>query len=136
MGTIVEKMNYTKTQVDRLKDLTNETVLENVVNNVEANLLKDNKVLIGVENANLSDGQVRKLVDLGSYEEITAKEIVGKEFNYFKDEHENILSYNKVYGTSAWVDSKITAVYSSEKVEAKPCIYIKRSAIYKWIGIQ
>lgn len=37
MGTIVEKFNYTKTHIDRLKDLTQETVLEKAVDKVEEN---------------------------------------------------------------------------------------------------
>lgn len=42
MGTIVEKMNYTKAQIERLKVLTNERVLESVVDNVQNNYRKGN----------------------------------------------------------------------------------------------
>lgn len=73
---------------------------------------------------NIAVNSSNKCVSQRSYITFTANEIEGKVFNYFKNSHDEIVSYDKIYSDLFYTDEIITAVYSNIEVEKKNTLYL------------
>ena len=126
MGSLVEKVNYAKIQIDRLKDLTNEGVLEDVVDKIEQNYGQGSEtgcrlnIIGGI--AQRLDGTVITSAELDERVKLVPKIPRGKFFSYWADAEGEILSYTAEWKFFVLSNMEIVAVFSDEEVEKRPAL--------------